>query len=200
MFLAAALVVMSFPQTAPAALNDAKNSQPNNETAKVEIVKEDARETNALPAAPAPKVADAAESSSLTLAAIHPAAEPIKPPIKPSNAPKFAVRGYEETRRQRIAWMSLAAAGHGAAAFDAYETRQALSGGYGTEANPLLRPFAHSGALYAATQVSPALMDFVGHKMMRSRQPWMRKLWWMPQTLGAGVSFSAAMHNRSLMQ
>ncbi len=196
MFLAAALVVMSVPQTAPAALNDAKNSQLSNEAAKVEMVKEDARATNALPAAPAPKVADAAESSSLNLTAIHPAAEP----IKPANAPKFAVHGYEETRGQRIAWMSLAAAGHGAAAFDAYETRQALSGGYGTEANPLLRPFAHSGALYAATQVSPALMDFVGHKMMRSRQPWMRKLWWMPQTLGAGVSFSAAMHNRSLMQ
>ena len=198
MFLAAALVVMSFPQTAPAALNDAKNSQPNNETAKVEIVKEDAREANALPAAPAPKVAneaDATESSSLSMAAIRPAE-----PIKPANAPKFAVRGYEETRGQRIAWMSLAAAGHGAAAFDAYETRRALSGGYGTEANPLLRPFAHSGALYVATQASPALMDFVGHKMMRSRQPWMRKLWWMPQALGAGVSFSAAMHNRSLMQ
>ena len=199
MILAAALAVMSFPQAVPAALNDAKNSQPNSDSAKVEIVKEDVRETSALPAAPAPKIAaetDVAESSSLGMAAIRPAPEP----IKPAKSPKFAVRGYEETRGQRIAWVGLAAAGHGAAAFDAYETRRAISGGYGTEANPLLRPFAHSGALYVATQVSPAFMDFVGHKMMRSRQPWMRKLWWMPQTLGAGVSFSAAMHNRSLMQ
>ena len=199
MFLAAALVVMSFPQATGASFSDAKNSQPNAESAKLEIVKEDARETGALPTAPAPKIAadtDAAESSSLNMAAIRPAAEP----IKPANTPKFAGRGYEETRGQRIAWMSLAAAGHGAAAFDAYETRRALSGGYGTEANPLLRPFAHSGALYVATQVNPALMDFVGHKMMRSRQPWMRKLWWMPQALGAGASFSAAMHNRRVMQ
>ncbi len=198
MFLAAALVLMSFPQMVPAALGEARNSQPNNETANAEMVKEDAHDVKALPAAPAPKVAaetDAAESSSLSTAAIRPAE-----PGKPANPPKFAVRGYEETRGQRIAWMGLAAAGHGAAAFDAYETRQAISGGYGTEANPLLRPFAHSGALYAATQVSPALMDYLGHKMMRSRQPWMRKLWWMPQTMGAGVSFSAAMHNRSLMQ
>ena len=198
MFLAAALVVMSFPQAAPASLGEAKNSQPNSESEKVEIVKEDARDSGALPAAPAPKIvaaSDVAESSSLSMAAIRPAE-----PVKPANPPKFAVRGYEETRGQRMAWMGLAAAGHGAAAFDAYETRQALSGGYGTEANPLMRPFAHSGALYVATQVSPALMDFVGHKMMRSRQPWVRKLWWMPQTLGAGASFSAAMHNRSLMQ
>jgi hypothetical protein len=196
MFLAAALVMMSFPQAVPSALmSDAKNSQPSAENTNVEIVKEDARETNALPAAPAPKI-DEAESSSLNMAAIRPAAEPIKPGIQP----KFAARSYEETRGQRIAWMSLAAAGHGAAAFDAYETRRAISGGYGAEANPMLRPFAHSGALYVATQVSPSVMDFVGHKMMRSRQPWMRKLWWMPQTLGAGVSFSAAMHNRSLMQ
>lgn len=198
MFLAAALVAMSFPQTVPAALGDGKNSQPSSETAIVEMMKDDAREAGTLPVAPAPKTAagtDAAESSSLNLAPIRPAE-----PIKPANAPKFAVRGYEETRGQRIAWMGLVAAGHGAAAFDAYETRQAISGGYGTEGNPLLRPFAHSGALYVATQVSPAFMDFVGHKMMRSRQPWMRKLWWMPQTLGAGASFSAAMHNRSLVK
>lgn len=199
MFLAAALMAMSFPQAVPAALHDAKNSQPIRETTKVEMPKEDARETNALPTAPAPKIAaeaDATESSALNLAAIRPATQP----VKPAKTPKVAVHGYEETRGQRIAWIGLAAAGHGAAAFDAYETRQALSGGFGTEANPLLRPFAHSGALYAATQVSPALMDFVGHKMMRSRQPLIRKLWWMPQAIGAGASFSAAMHNRSLVQ
>ena len=36
------------------------------------------------------------------------------------------------------------------------------SRGAGQEANPFLRPFANSGAIYAATQVSPALMDFLG--------------------------------------
>ena len=195
MFLAAALLAMSFPQAVPMAPSDTKNSDPHAETAKVEMVKEDAREASTRPSAPAPKVAaETAESSSLS-----PAIRPAEP-IKPANPPKFAVRRYEETHGQRIAWIGLAATGHGAAAFDAYSTRRAISGGYGSEANPMLRPFAHSGALYVATQVSPTLMDFVGHKMLRSRQPWMRKMWWMPQALGAGVSFSAAMHNQSLVK
>ncbi|GAC1639088.1 MAG: hypothetical protein NVS9B14_20080 [Candidatus Acidiferrum sp.] len=196
MFLTAALLAMSLPQAVPMALNDAKNSEPNTEVTKVEIVKEDAREGTVLPSAPTPKTAsEVAESSSLNPAAIRPAE-----PIKPANGPKFVARGYDETRGQRIAWLGLAAAGHGAAAFDAYSTRQAIAGGYGTEANPMLRPFAHSGALYVATQVSPTLMDFVGHKMMRSRQPLLRKMWWLPQAAGAGISFSAAMHNRSLVK
>jgi len=89
--------------------------------------------------------------------------------------------------------------GHGTAAFDAYSTRQAVSGGFGREANPLLRPFAHSGAIYAATQVSPTLMDFLGHKMMKSRSPLIRKMWWVPQATGAGLSFAAGMHNMSLV-
>ncbi len=50
----------------------------------------------------------------------------------------------------------LVAASSGAAAFDAWTTRRAVSGGYGVERDPLLRPFAHSNAIYAATQVSPA--------------------------------------------
>ena len=56
--------------------------------------------------------------------------------------------------------------GSGAAAFDAWSTRRAISEGYGTEANPLLRPFSHSNAMYAATQVSPLVMDFIGKRMM----------------------------------
>lgn len=198
MFLAAALVVMSFPQTASAMPSDAKISETTVDGVKVELVKEDA---NALPAAPAPKVAAdvasdaAAKSSSLNAMAYQPAE-----PIKPANAPKFAVRRHEETRAQRAMWLGFGAAGHSAAAFDAYWTRQAISGGYGTEANPLLRPFAHSGAIYAATQVSPTVMDFVGHKMMTSRSPLLRKMWWVPQVAGAGFSFTAGMHNRSLVK
>src|SRR5579885_2481756 len=88
--------------------------------------------------------------------------------------------------------------GQSEAAFDAWSTRRAISGGYGTEANPLLRPFAHSNALYVATQVSPALMDFLGKRMMTSRHAMFRKLWWLPQTAGAGLSFAAGSHNVAL--
>lgn len=92
-------------------------------------------------------------------------------------------------------WYALTFTGHGAAAFDAWSTRRAISGNYGTESNPLLRPFAHSGALYAATQVSPALMDYLGRRMMASQHRWVRKMWWLPQTAGTGMSLAAGVHN-----
>jgi hypothetical protein len=104
------------------------------------------------------------------------------------------------TPRQQALWYTFMAAGHSAAAFDAYTTRRALSGNYGTEGNPMLRPFAHSNAIYAATQVSPAIMDYVGRRMMTSRRPMLRRFWWVPQVAGAGFSFSAGMHNYSLTQ
>jgi len=100
-----------------------------------------------------------------------------------------------ETPRQRKIWYGLVFAGHSGAAFDAWSTRRAISGGYGQEANPLLRPFANSSALYAATQVSPAFMDFLGKRMMVSQHRWVRKMWWLPQAAGASCSFAAGAHN-----
>lgn len=88
---------------------------------------------------------------------------------------------------------------HGAAAFDAYSTRRAVSGHYGVEANPTLRPFSHSNAIYAATQVSPAVMDYIGHRMLTSRNPLFRRLWWVPQAAGASFSVSAGIHNYRLV-
>ena len=120
--------------------------------------------------------------------------------IRPfSNAPiKPAMERPLPTPRQRALWYTLMAAGHGAAAFDAWSTRRALSANAGTETNPFLRPFAHSNSLYAATQVSPAVMDFVGRRMMTSRSPMLRRFWWVPQVAGASFSFSAGIHNSSL--
>jgi hypothetical protein len=189
--------MFSLPQSAPGAL-----ARPTDSGARTEIAKEDAVPSGALPVAPTPKVAAeyagpaAGESSSVS-------AEPFLPGggIQPAVPPKAAVRGPRyEAPRQRIAWIGLSAAGHSAAAFDAYSTRRAISGGYGTESNPLLRPFAHSGALYLATQVNPVVMDFVGHKMMTNRRPWVRKMWWVPQAAGAGFSFAAGMHNMSIVK
>lgn len=118
----------------------------------------------------------------------EPGAFPIAP-VKP------AFSRYYETPRQKKIWYGLAAAGHEAAAFDAWSTRRAVAGGYGTEANPLLRPFSHSAAIYVATQVSPLIMDYVGKRMMTSHHQWVRRMWWLPQTAGAGMSLAAGVHN-----
>ena len=197
MFLAAALLMFGVPQSVPGASADSATT-----LVKTEIVKEDAAPSSALPVAPMPKLAadDAVPATGESSSA---SAEPFLPGagIQPAVPPKAAIRGVRyEAPKQKLAWIGLSAAGHSAAGFDAYSTRRAISGGYGTESNPLLRPFAHSGALYAATQVSPAVMDFVGHKMMTNRRPWVRKMWWVPQAAGAGFSFAAGMHNMNLVK
>ena len=145
------------------------------------------------PDAPLPKVNPAAantdtESSSLAVEPA-PAAAPLKSTLKP------ATRESYETPRQRRIWFGLMAASHGSAAFDAWTTRRAISGGYGTEGDPLQRPFANSNAIYATTQVVPVLMDFLGHRMMRSESPTVRKFWWIPQAASTGVSLGAGIHN-----
>jgi hypothetical protein len=136
-----------------------------------------------LPVAPTPKVkADA---------------QPIvpNPAVMPFEPAKPAITRPRETRQQRLRWYGLAIAGHSGAAFDAWSTKRAVSGGYGQEANPLLRPFAGSNAIYAATQVSPAFMDFLGKRMVVSQHKWVQKMWWVPQMAGAVMSFAAGAHN-----
>ncbi len=136
-----------------------------------------------LPSAPAPKV-----KADLEPITPNSTAQPFLP-VKP------VLTRPRETPRQRKIWYGLVLAGHSGAAFDAWSTRRAISGGYGQEANPLLRPFANSNAIYAATQVSPAFMDFLGKRMMVSQHGWVRKIWWLPQAAGASLSFASGAHN-----
>src|SRR5579859_2800614 len=198
MFLAAAaLLAFSFPQATPASVSES----PSVTLLALKAAKTDSAKSDSasLPSAPAPKIAAdnaaAGESSSLS-------AEPIQPAsgIQPVKPPKYAIRTRMETPTQRVAWIGLSVVGHGTAAFDAYSTRQALSCACGTESNPLLRPFAHSNALYAATQVSPTVMDYIGKRMMVSENPWLRKLWWVPQAAGSGFSVFAGTHNLSVVR
>ena len=144
------------------------------------------------PDAPAPKAADyPADSLSKTGAetAAPSSGSFLRTPIKPASTESY------ETPRQRKIWYGLMATGHAAAAFDAWSTRQAVTSGSGVEANPLQRPFAGSGAIYATTQVCPALMDFVGRRMISSGHPWMRRIWWVPQAASASFSLGAGIHN-----
>jgi hypothetical protein len=204
MLLAAFLLLCPLPQMAdaPDAVYDAAAAPISNQPT-------DSSLSSDMPSAPAPKMrpdVDEASNSnpapllnapSSSAGLFLPSAEPILPrsagaPTTLAKAPFF--RPYE-TRPQRKLWYALALTGHGAAAFDAWSTRRAISGNYGTESNPLLRPFAHSRALYAATQVSPALMDYLGRRMMVSQHRWLRKMWWLPQTAGTGMSLAACVHN-----
>lgn len=160
----------------------------------------DSSPSKALPSVPEPKIkndAEVAAGSNATVVTPLRAAEPIEPgsaplSIRPGKA-GFNREGVSE--RQKKIWFALTVASSGAAGFDAWSTRRAISGGYGTEANPLLAPFAKSNAIYAATQVSPVVLDYVGRKMMTSRYPLLRKMWWVPQTAGTGMSLFAGVHN-----
>jgi len=150
-----------------------------------------------LPDAPAAKIltsSSADDATPVPTENITPAATPFS-----NAAVKPAIGGTYETARQRKIWYGLVAAGSGAAAFDAWTTRRAISGGYGVEGDPLMRPFAHSNAMYAATQISPVVMDFLGHRMMTSRHQWMRRYWWVPQVAGTSFSISAGVHNYRLV-
>jgi len=160
----------------------------------------DSSSSKTLPSTPEPKIkSDADVAAGSTSNSIAPASN--ADPVAAGNAPlsvgpgKPAFTRDYDTVRQKKVWYALMFASSGAAAFDAWSTRRAISGGYGTESNPMLAPFAHSGALYAATQVSPLVMDLIGRKMMTSRNNLVRRMWWLPQTLGTGMSISAGIHN-----
>ena len=143
-----------------------------------------------------------AELPDAPMAKADASSEPGEAAIQPfSNAPiKPAVERPVPTPRQQKLWYTFMAVGHGAAAFDAWSTRKAVSGNYGTEGDPFLRPFAHSNAIYAATQVSPAVMDYIGRRMLTSSHPTLRRFWWVPQVAGASFSFASGAHNYALTQ
>jgi len=199
MLLATIVLLGAIPQASELARSAVNTS--------AEVTSENGKDSGGarnLPSMPTPKVKSELEADgvSSSVTANTAAAEPVQAPhVTLAMQPvKQAYGRPRETRGQRIAWYSLAVTGHGAAAFDAYSTRLALSGGYGTEGNPFLRPFANSGALYAATQISPVIMDFIGKRMMVSEHRWVRRLWWVPQAAGSGISIGAGVHNLSVVK
>jgi hypothetical protein len=140
-------------------------------------------EPNALPAAPAPSASAAQESQSLETLRLE----------QPKLGKPETVKFVEETPSRRT-WIALAVAEHGAAAFDAYTTRQAIGRG-AVEADPLMRPFANSPSIYAAIQVAPLALDYAARRMQRSQNAFLRKLWWLPQTGATSMFLFSGVHN-----
>ena len=86
----------------------------------------------------------------------------------------------------RRLWLALSTAEHSAAAYDAWSTRRALAAGR-IEADPLMRPFAGSIALYPAIQLVPLGLDYLAHRLQHS-SGWTHRIWWLPQS-AATVTF-----------
>jgi len=100
----------------------------------------------------------------------------------------------DEERRRRL-WLGLAIAESSTATFDAWTTRRVISSGEGHEMDPLLRPFAGNASLYAVIQVAPLALDYLSWRMMHSHHEWERRIWWLPQSLSAGMSLGSGAHN-----
>jgi len=93
---------------------------------------------------------------------------------------------YELPATHRRLWLALSTAEHSAATYDAWSTRRALAAGR-VEADPLMRPFAGSAALYPAIQLVPFGLDYLAHRLQRS-SGWGHRIWWVPQS-AATVTF-----------
>jgi hypothetical protein len=147
---------------------------------------------DALPAAVAPALTSAsavpASYSSQTFSAIHiPDSDRIQP---------VRQTAVEELPSRRN-WLILSAISSGAAEFDAYSTRRSVASG-NVEDNPTMKPFAGSPAIYVAIQASPLVMDYAALKMQHSRNIFVRRMWWLPQSTGTAMSLFAGAHNLAI--
>ncbi len=150
------------------------------------------------PSVPANSAPDAASAAKLTTASLESSSQNSQslstirvPDVQPTKSPNpILVERYPS----RKTWLLLAIAEHSAATFDAYSTRQAVSNG-ATEADPLMRPFAHSPGIYAAIQVAPAVLDFTARRMQRSQNNIFRRTWWLPQSAGTALFLFSGVHN-----
>ena len=113
-------------------------------------------------------------------------------PEPPSAKPVEVISAVQMPSRRN--WLILSVAQHSAATFDAYSTRHAIANG-ASEGDPMMRPFAHSPGIYAAIQAGPVVLDYVGRRMQRSRNNFLRHTWWLPQSVSTGVFLFSGIHN-----
>jgi hypothetical protein len=171
-------------------------------TEAVAAVQAQASETEEIKLAADNSTTTAFQPGQLALRPATPAgAAVVAAPASPAVAPIIAVSKRKPEAAGRITggpqklWLGLAVAQHGAAAFDAWSTRRAITRGGARELNPMLKPFASNSSIYAATQVAPTLLDLLGRRMMTSRHPLLRRTWWLPQVLGTAAAVAGGAHN-----
>ena len=113
----------------------------------------------------------------------------------PDAAPAKPIRVIAiERTPPRKSWLILSIAQHGAAAFDAYTTREAISAG-AHEDDPFIRPFANSPAIYAVSQIGPTILDYAARRMQRSQHAFLRHSWWLPQSASTALFIISGTHN-----
>ena len=142
---------------------------------------------------------DPAEKQAASMTAIsltdRDTTQPLSSVRIPEPVPVKPVKVYTaEKPRMSRSWLALAMVQHGAATFDAYSTRQAIGRG-AVEDDPLMRPFAHSGAIYAAIQVGPLVLDYVARRMQHSEYGMVRRVWFVPQTASTVGFVLSGAHN-----
>ncbi|MFZ0213004.1 MAG: hypothetical protein WBE20_08415 [Candidatus Acidiferrales bacterium] len=137
---------------------------------------------------PAPSVATTSATAMDSLAAAAPlAGYYLLPP------PAFRPKEEPTVITRERSWLILSAVEHGSAGFDAWSTRRAISQGR-IEADPVMRPFANSPAIYGAIQVVPLGLDYVARHMEHSTG-WSRHVWWVPQSLATAAYLFSGSYN-----
>lgn len=161
-------------------------------------------------------IEDAKPAKSVEMAASSPATAPvarIPEPAQPAalpiveppatflnadiyNPPPPQLLDFEEAPVMHPkAWFLLGMAEHSSATYDAWSTRRALDAGR-VEADPIMRPFAGSPAIYGAIQVIPIGLDYLARRLQRSSN-WTRHIWWAPQSIATATYLFSGTYNVS---
>src|SRR5487761_197073 len=186
---------------------DASKPLPSASTSAVDAPKGVAEPVSDL--RPSPEVNKALRTASVNVVDISRRASESEAVLRPSTANEVSADGsmsgvylpppaafrpkIEPMERSSHLWFALSAAEHGSAAFDAWSTRRAISQGR-AEADPVMRPFAHSAAIYGAIQVVPFGLDYVARRMHRSTG-WTRHVWWVPQSVATATYLFSGSYN-----
>jgi len=203
MLLAIALL-MIHPQLAPKTISPSEAAIGDAPTAMIASSNTLDAENSTLAASNSPNADPTTQPAAESNAALPEAPVPVAPVLasapmaflNPGKPMKVSVEQLRaENRRKQMMWRGLMIASSGAATFDAWSTRRAITNSGAVEMNPLLRPFAGNASLYAAIQVGPLLMDYAGKKMMYSRNSWVRHMWWVPQSASFVSSIFCGAHN-----
>jgi hypothetical protein len=194
MILTMAVLLFQFPAATIAANSRLQpSSQPAVQSVASVVAPSTSKSATALPVAAAASSDDSKSNQPIQLPI-----EPLWPAtseslyLPPSPPPDF--RPFNEmTILQPKWWFLLGAAEHSSATFDAWSTRRALSAGR-VEADPIMRPFAGSPAIYGAVQVIPVGLDYLARRLQRS-SGWTRHIWWAPQSIATATSLFSGSYN-----